>query len=101
MTFPEHNYCTTASSGYSNTTKKIKKMTLSSVLQNTIEVFKEEMNKSLKEIQETTIKQIEVFKEETNLSFKDIRENTIKWVKEKKNCTGPESSNRSNKENIN
>lgn len=37
-----------------------------------IEALKEEMVKSLKEIQEDTIKQIEVFKKETNKSFKYI-----------------------------
>jgi hypothetical protein len=36
------------------------------------------MNKPLKEIQANTIKQIEVFKEEINKSLKDIQENKIK-----------------------
>ena len=39
-----------------------------------IEAFKEQMNKSLKEIQENTIKQVEVFKEETNKSLKEIQD---------------------------
>jgi hypothetical protein len=43
-----------------------------------IKIFKEKMNKPLKEIQEDTIKQIEVFKEEINNSLKDIQENTNK-----------------------
>ena len=47
-----------------------------------IEVFKKEMNKSLKETEENTIKQVEVFKEETNISLKEIQENKIKQVKE-------------------
>ena len=42
-----------------------------------IEAFKEEMNKSLKEIQEHIIKQIEVFEEEKK-SLKEIWENKIK-----------------------
>jgi hypothetical protein len=37
-----------------------------------IKTYKEEMNKSLKEIQKNTIKQVDVFKEETNKSLKDI-----------------------------
>ena len=43
-----------------------------------IEAFKEETNKSLKEIQEKTGKQEEALKEETNKSLKEIQENTIK-----------------------
>ena len=31
-----------------------------------IEAFKDEMNRSLNEVQENTIKQVKVFKEETN-----------------------------------
>ena len=42
-----------------------------------IETFKEEMDKSLKEIQENMIKQIEVFKEEKK-SLKETWENIIK-----------------------
>ena len=49
-----------------------------------IEAFKEETNKSLKEIQEKTGKQEEALKEETNKSLKEIQENTIKLVKELK-----------------
>ena len=47
-----------------------------------IEAFKEETNKSLKEIQEKTGKQEEALKEETNKSLKEIQENIIKLVKE-------------------
>jgi hypothetical protein len=38
-----------------------------------IEVFKEEMNKSLKEKQENAIKQIEVFKKERDNFLKTFR----------------------------
>ena len=41
-----------------------------------IEAFKEETNKSLKEIQENTIKHIKSFKEERN-KYKEIQENVI------------------------
>ena len=47
-----------------------------------IEPFKEKMDKSLKEIQESTVKQTEVSKEEANEFLKDIQENTINQVKE-------------------
>ena len=46
-----------------------------------IEAFKEEINKSLKEIQENTVKQVEAFKEKMN-KYNGIQENAIKWVKE-------------------
>jgi hypothetical protein len=36
------------------------------------------MNKSLKEIQESKVKQVEWFNKKTNKSFKEIQENTIK-----------------------
>ena len=39
-----------------------------------IEAFKEDINNSLKEIQENTVKQIDVFKEETNKSNKELPE---------------------------
>jgi hypothetical protein len=39
-----------------------------------IEAFKEEINKSLTEIQGNTTKQVEVFKKETNKSLKDMQE---------------------------
>ena len=51
-----------------------KKIDLKSNLIKMIEAFKEEINKSLKEIQGNTIKQVEVFKKETNKSLKDMQE---------------------------
>ena len=47
-----------------------------------IESFKENINNSLKEIQENTVRQVEALKEETNKFLKEIQENTIKQVKE-------------------
>ena len=49
-----------------------------------IESFKEDINNSLKEIQENTGKQVEALKEETNKSLKEIQENTIKLVKSRR-----------------
>ena len=46
-----------------------------------IEIFKKEMNNSLKEIQENTGKQVEDLKEETQKSL-ELQENTTKLVKE-------------------
>ena len=46
-----------------------------------IEVNKEEMQKSLKEIQENFDQQAEVMKEETQKSLKELQENTNKQVK--------------------
>jgi len=46
------------------------------------ESFKEDINNSLKEIQENTGKDVEALKEETNKSLKEIQENTVKQVKE-------------------
>ena len=43
-----------------------------------IEAFKEDINNSLKEIQENTGKWVEALKEETKESLKEIQENTIK-----------------------
>ena len=48
----------------------------------TIESFKEDINNSLKEIQENTGKQVEALKEETLKSLKELQENTNKQVKE-------------------
>jgi hypothetical protein len=42
-----------------------------------IQVFKKDINNSLKEIQENIGKQVEAFKDETNKSLKEIQENTI------------------------
>jgi prefoldin subunit 5 len=47
-----------------------------------IEIFKKDMNNSLKEIQENTGKQVEYLKEETQKFLKELQENTIKQVKE-------------------
>ena len=40
------------------------------------------INNSLKEIQEDTGKQVEAFKEETQKSLKELQENTSKQVRE-------------------
>ena len=47
-----------------------------------IEDLKEDINNSLKEIQENTGKQVEALKEETQKCLKELQENTIKQVKE-------------------
>ena len=60
---------TTVSPGYPFNTTETQDNYLKSNLTEMIEAFKEELNKSLKEIQENTIKQIEVFKEETCYGF--------------------------------
>ena len=54
-----------------------------------METLKEEAQKSLKELQENTVKQVEVLKElqantakyleETQKSLKELQENTTKW----------------------
>ena len=54
----KHSYPTTASPGYPNKTKAQVNDLKSNHIK-MIETFKEEMNKSLKEIQENTIKQVE------------------------------------------
>jgi hypothetical protein len=65
LTPPEYSYPTTASPGYPNTTKA-QENDLKYNFIKMAEAFKEEMNESLKEIQENTIKQEKVSKEETN-----------------------------------
>jgi hypothetical protein len=55
VTPSEHSYPTTASPGYPNR-PEAQENDLKSNLIKMIEAFKEEMNKSLKEIQENTIK---------------------------------------------
>jgi uncharacterized protein YllA (UPF0747 family) len=66
---------------------------------NMTEAFKEDINNSLKEIQENTGKQVDALKEETNKSFKDIQENTIKQMKElNKMVQDLKIKNRNNKE---
>ena len=49
-----------------------------------IEKFKEDINSSLKEIQESTGKQVEALKEETHKSLKEIQENIIQLKELKK-----------------
>jgi hypothetical protein len=58
----EHSYPITANSGYRNTIK-VQENDLKSNLIKMIEAFKEEMSKSLKEVQENIIKQLEAFKD--------------------------------------
>jgi len=66
-----------------NTPNKAQENNLTHNLIKIVEAFKEEIKKSLKEIQKNTIKQVEVFKEEKkNKSLKDTQENTFKQVKE-------------------
>ena len=55
---------TTTSPGYPNTSEK-QNLVLNSQLMMMIEDFKKDINNSLKEIQENTIKQVEALKEET------------------------------------
>jgi hypothetical protein len=55
---------------------------LQSHLMRIISTCKEDINTSLKEIQENIGKQIEALKQETNKFLKEIQENTIKQVKE-------------------
>jgi hypothetical protein len=53
------------------------------------EAFKEDMNKSLKEIQENTSKQVEALKEETN-KYKEIK-GLARWLSGKEcSSKGPE-----------
>jgi hypothetical protein len=66
---------------YTNTPEN-QKVDLISYLIKIIEFFKEDINNSLKEIQESTGKQVEALKKETNKSLKEIQGNTIKQVKE-------------------
>ena len=65
---------------YTNTPEN-QKVDLISYLIKIIEFFKEDINNSLKEIQESTGKQVEALKKETNKSLKEIQENPIKQVK--------------------
>jgi predicted phage gp36 major capsid-like protein len=64
MAPPEPRYPMTASPGYLNRTEA--QDDLESNLIKMTEAFKEEMNKSLKDIQETTFKQVEAFKDKSN-----------------------------------
>ena len=47
-----------------------------------VKEFKNDINISLKEIQENIAKQVEALKEETQKCLKELQENTIKQVKE-------------------
>jgi hypothetical protein len=71
----------TASSGCTNTPEN-QDADLNFSVMNIIESSKEDINNSLKEIQENTGKQVDALKEETNKSLKEIQKNTIKQVKE-------------------
>jgi ElaB/YqjD/DUF883 family membrane-anchored ribosome-binding protein len=55
---------------------------LKSHLMEMIDIFEEDTNNCIKEIQENTGKQVKALKEKTNKSLKEIQENTINWVKE-------------------
>lgn len=66
---------TTANSGHPKTPEE-QDCDLESQLIKTMEAFKEDINNSLKEIEENTGKQVEVLKEETNESLKETQENT-------------------------
>jgi hypothetical protein len=77
----EPNSPTTASPGYPKTLEK-QDSDLKSHLIMMIEVFKKDINKSLKEIQENTGKWVEALKGETQKFPKELQENTTKQVKE-------------------
>ena len=81
MTLSEPSSPTTASPGYPNIPEK-QDSDLKSHLMKMIEDLKEDINNSLKEIQENTGKQVEVLKEETQKALKELQENTTKQVKE-------------------
>ena len=68
---------TTRSPGYPNTPEK-QDSNLTSHLMMIIEDFKEDINNSLKEIQENTGKQLEALKEETQKFLKELQENTTR-----------------------
>ena len=80
MAPPEHNYSSTANARYPKETEA-QEEDLKSNLIKMIKEFKEEMNKTLKEIQKNVFKQAEALKEEAN-KFKEIKENIIKQVKD-------------------
>ena len=44
--------------------------------------FKKDINNSIKEIQDNTLKQVEALKEETQKSLNELQENITKQVKE-------------------
>jgi DNA anti-recombination protein RmuC len=70
-----------ASSGYTITPEE-QDMHLKSLLMMMEEDYKTDINNSLKQIQENTVKQLEAIKEETQKSLKELQENTSKQVKE-------------------
>ena len=74
------SYPSTTNPGYPNETEA-QEEDLKSNLINIIEVFKEDMDKSLKEIHENTFKQAKALKEEAN-KHKEIQENIVKQVKD-------------------
>ena len=61
----------TASPGYTNTPKN-QEADLKSYLMKIIESFEEDINNSLKEVQENKGKRVEAIKVETNKFFKEI-----------------------------
>ena len=77
----EPNSPTTASPGYTITLEK-QDSDLKSLLMMVIENFKKDINYSLKEIEENTVKHLEALKEEMQISLKELQENTIKQAKE-------------------
>uniref|UniRef100_A0A8C6G7V4 Uncharacterized protein n=1 Tax=Mus spicilegus TaxID=10103 RepID=A0A8C6G7V4_MUSSI len=88
----------TASPEYPNTPEK-QDSDLKSHLMMVIEDFKQDINNSLKGIQENTGKQLEALKEETQKSLKELQENTTKQVEElNKIFQDLENGDRNNKE---
>ena len=77
----EPNSLTIASPGYSIPLEK-QNLDLKSFLIMMIEVFKKDINYSIKEIEENTVKHLEALKEEMQISLKELQENTIKQEKE-------------------
>ena len=71
------NSPTIASPRYPNTPEK-QDSDLKSLLMTVIEDSTKDINNALKEIRENPGKQLEAFKEETQKSLKELQENTIK-----------------------
>ena len=71
------SYLSTTNPGYPNETEAQEE----DFKFNLMKVFKEEMNKFLKEIHENTFKQAKALKEEAN-KHKEIQENIVKQVKD-------------------
>jgi len=72
---------TKANIGYPNTVET-QDINIKSHFMMMIEDFKEDINDSLKEIQESTRKRVEALKKETQKSLIKLQENTTKQVKE-------------------